>query len=596
MIEQLSREELNMMNSYRSYYAPSDQANYIKNDWAPMEKILAPWESAKNDHLYQMFGNKFILSKRIEYIKDKSDIITQIQNLKLGKDFNGIRKQHSGEEFVNAFLDLVRTLGKGKLGWEYGAREYISDLELAGNAYTIKQVDFPLPDGKMVKADVGTKPLRVLAKIAKAYDLPGFEEFRIGHSLILNQNKISGCLSLSIHPMDYMTMSDNDCGWDSCMQWTGEGGYRQGTVEMMNSPTVVVAYLNSTDPYYVGVNQYWNNKRWRQLFVVDRNCVVAVKGYPYQNNDLTQAAMDWILELAKENLGWKYAEPRFADLRDEDGVCFESLIGSEIAPDGCVKLQLDCGRMYDDLGSLEKHLIAPSLKITEDDLSCCTQTLILTYSGVSECMACGETNNDFDDESCLLCDKCMKFVRCEYCGDRIGPDSGYSIDGRLICDYCYENNVYTCHSCGEEHVAENMRVIQVLPRLSKEYMKNAVQQWRNKTHFTKGNYIPSEPENVEFNFNWYSEPYWVCDCHDCISSWKATHLKENANIYTAGICWDKRNYVYLDDLVEEELKDCTFSFRDKEDGETVEEFNQAYIEWLEQLGQLLYPLESLGQL
>ena len=76
--------------------------------------------------------------------------------------------------------------------------------------------------------------MRVLSKIATAYNLPGFEDFRIAQSLVTNQANLKGYITLSIHPLDYMTMSDNNCGWDSCMSWQEEGCYRQGTVEMMN--------------------------------------------------------------------------------------------------------------------------------------------------------------------------------------------------------------------------------------------------------------------------------------------------------------------------------------------------------------------------
>ena len=38
-------------------------------------------------------------------------------------------------------------------------------------------------------------------------------------------------------------MSDNNSGWESCMSWRNNGCYRRGTVEMMNSPYVIVAYL-----------------------------------------------------------------------------------------------------------------------------------------------------------------------------------------------------------------------------------------------------------------------------------------------------------------------------------------------------------------
>ena len=54
------------------------------------------------------------------------------------------------------------------------------------------------------------------------------------------------------------------------MSWFEKGEYRQGTVEMMNSECVVVAYLESTTNMTIRDGE-WNSKRWRELFVVDEN-------------------------------------------------------------------------------------------------------------------------------------------------------------------------------------------------------------------------------------------------------------------------------------------------------------------------------------
>ena len=91
-----------------------------------------------------------------------------------------------------------------------------------------------------------------------------FEQMRIKHSQILNKKRLKGTLCLSIHPLDYITISDNNCDWDSCMTWTGDdcpGEYRLGTLEMMNSPSVVVAYLDSKEPYHpLDDGRAWSNK------------------------------------------------------------------------------------------------------------------------------------------------------------------------------------------------------------------------------------------------------------------------------------------------------------------------------------------------
>lgn len=601
IIEQLTQEEKDMIDYYREAYAPNDDGCVSSNNWAPVEKILTPWATAKSHHLYQLLGNQLMVSKEIAYEKNKEELLAQMLRMRFGTKFGtDTRKEYSGEVFINAFLKLIQTVARQydkSDPWQFYARSYINEDYLVNNAYGESMVDFPLPSGKSIQVKAGAKPMRILSKIARAYNLPGFEDFRIAHSLILNQKHIYGTMTLSIHPLDYMTMSDNNCGWDSCMQWTGEGSYRQGTVEMMNSPTVVVVYMNAHDPYVLGKDYKWSNKKWRQLFVVDYRSIVAIKAYPYQNDELTKTAMDWIVELARKNLGWKIAEPRWINPDDTDALFFEGLVDSALAPSGHIGIALDCGNMYNDLGALFEHLVAPAEDLNENDIDNCyypTHYLLLPYSGASECMLCGAVDPDFDDESCLICDDCMSFTRCEYCDERISPNDGYSVDGRYICSYCYDNHVFTCNYCGEEHLKEDLMEIRVMPRLSTEYMRIARENWQNLPYYSRGNYIPSNPEEVEFNFYVRYPTYYVCRDSYCREDWKNSTLKPGAAIHNAEISWDRYEYVYLDELTDEAAEEIP-AFRYKNPDESMEMYNQAYINWLADCGCNTYPLLELSQ-
>ena len=169
------------------------------------------------------------------------------------------------DAFFNWFYDLPSSERPS-----YNTLNLVNHRNLATNSYSIGEpFEVNLPDGKILKVQKGTKPLRVLAKMAQAFNLEGFEEFRLTHSRILNQKKMTGELCLSIHPMDFMTMSDNNSNWESCMSWSDYGCYRRGTVEMMNSECVVVAYLRAKEDMKVSEDLYWNNKKWRCWFFFD---------------------------------------------------------------------------------------------------------------------------------------------------------------------------------------------------------------------------------------------------------------------------------------------------------------------------------------
>jgi hypothetical protein len=87
------------------------------------------------------------------------------------------------------------------------------------------------------------------------------------------------------------------------MSWVEHGCYRHGTVEMMNSPCVLVAYLASDNStYYIGVGKEWNNKKYRQLVIVDPAFITTVRPYPNENTALDEAIISWIQELMIKNI------------------------------------------------------------------------------------------------------------------------------------------------------------------------------------------------------------------------------------------------------------------------------------------------------
>ena len=140
---------------------------------------------------------------------------------------------------------------------------YIKDVpRFAVNKYCFKF------DNREMIIEPGQKIIKTIQKVLNfyGYDMSNglFEEFRNKVSNITTSSNIKSNLVLSIHPIDYMTMSDNNCGWSSCMSWKNNGMYSDGTIEMMNSNMIIVAYLESDNPFIVN-NHIIPNKSWRTL-------------------------------------------------------------------------------------------------------------------------------------------------------------------------------------------------------------------------------------------------------------------------------------------------------------------------------------------
>ena len=498
---------------------------YVRNyaDWnthLDAAGIVKFWEQYKSQYLFRLFGEQLILSKEVTYKKDINELEDELDEALFWYESKGYK-------FVQAFKQLMAQ------GGIYQYHDYLDDLitlcALAENIYHGKSFSLPLPNGKELSVNEGCKVSRILGKIAAELNLPGYEEFRIAHSQVLNQKQLKGMLYLSIHPLDYMTMSDNDCGWSSCMSWMDEGEYRRGTVEMMNSPMVVVAYLaNPKDN--MNLNGFkWSNKKWRELFIINSDIITGVKGYPYQNSFLETIVCDWLRELAITNLGLEYYDKivTYHNYRDFD---FE---------DRTYNIRFYTDAMYNDFGS-RSHLAYLNPNANNPKNMC------FNYSGPSMCMHCGQETDNFDGESCMICGNCDDSRRCDECGDRYDRRDLYELDGCFYCEYCYNNMAITCDSCQNDHHCNDITEV-CLARANPD---------GTHTIYT----------DIVANF-----------CSDCLHKIVNNHLKSaDCKIYEHNQGWRYCPYVLIDDCTEDTLK-YIFKFDTVEEALNWQGFTNSFI-------------------
>lgn len=438
MYNLLTNHEIDMMDYYIKNYGPRE--DYVEPS-ASMEHLMRFWDRGKSEYLNRIFKDNLILEKTISFEKDIEEIQDEIRVKVIDRYCSDSAKEC--EDFLRAWDELGFELGQKDSEVCWTLQRLVQSNSLASNRYDYNNYDIPLPGEKKYRVSRGCKVSKAIGKIANAYKLSGYETFRIYHSQVLNEKSVSGTLCISIHPLDYMTMSDNDCGWGSCMSWYDHGDYRQGTVEMMNSPMVVVAYLKSSTDYCInGSKEYfWNSKRWRELFVVNENVIAGIKGYPYWNESLELATIDWLTELATEaNIG-KYRE----DIIHYSGRNNNFYIGDEVHD-----LHFHTRLMYNDF-YCENH----NMRISETN----NIPTDIEYSGISECLCCGNELYDFNSEADLFCLNCEDVYQCYECGEYHSRDDLIEVNGNLYCRWCYEEYFSVCEGCGEEvHINDTMSV------------------------------------------------------------------------------------------------------------------------------------------
>lgn len=434
MIEQLPNEEKKIFGYYIDDHADVPR----KTD---VDFILREWDRCKSIYLNKIFKNNLILSKPIKYTRGKDELYDEIHNTFFC--YTPENNTPKYRQFIERWRQLfykhrwMEEYSEEEMNMFQRAMELIDSEVLAEDAWMFNPCEIKLPKmEKALKLQPGTHPMKVIRKIAEIYDIEYFEEFRIKHSQILNQKTLKGDLHISIHPLDYATMSDNDCGWSSCMSWEESGCYRQGTVEMMNSSMVIVAYLASSSPMDIH-GMKWSNKKWRQLFIIKPEGIFNIKAYPYFNETLTIAVMDWLKELATEAGIGTYHDELFHYDKGEE---FESPLfsyGVDIWPRTYM--------MYNDFGCDQLAYLTNDKNLYDGG------TLKFNYSGKSECMSCGELTDRFQNEEALSCSDCFAPKRCSVCGCELSDDEGWYIDDEWYCEDCVDENCYVDKITEEYH-------------------------------------------------------------------------------------------------------------------------------------------------
>lgn len=483
LIDKLTPKEKDMIGTYIDYYACDDTGRSASVDY-----LLRFWDQNKDKYLSLIFDGKLQLTKEITFTQDAEET------------FEEVRKAVLHNEAANAFLNEWRR----RFGWY----DYDDDLTievkcclyemvgwetLVSNRWDKETFIVPFPDGTSFKVQRGTKISKAIGKIVKGFNMSeaGYEAFRIACSQGLNQKTLKGTLTLSIHPMDYMTMSDNECDWSSCMSWREQGCYRMGTVEMMNSPMVVVAYLTAEDSKLNFDNYQWNSKKWRELLIITPDIICNVLGYPYRNSFLSKAAIGWLKELAFEHAGWTYAND--TPISWEQHVWF-----SPYDTDDKICVITDTYNMYNDFSDRNHYgYFARDIE----------GRLYINYSGPSECMSCGQEDPEIDEEGTLVGLCCEEVEYCEFCGARITRHSdSYWVDDMHICQFCMEDHTHEdIHE--DTHLNDNLHAIALLSddnraRHHAIYIPYTDWNWTCLSHYVKRLYGVHQ-------FEWSPERFYV---------------------------------------------------------------------------------------
>lgn len=444
LFERLPQEDINKLWRYLSNYGGG--ATLPESD---MDYFLRFWKDAKVP-FFEAFGGKFIIKKSVCFNKPEDKMEEEMEEI---MKYGGYEIREFRSEIRSALGEIFPSYSDEY----YNLKCFVDDYQLlVKNYYDGPAIIIPASatvNGRPLQVNSNCKISKMLGKIAEALGINPklYEEFRKAHSQVLNQKNIRGNLCLSIHPLDFITMSDNNCGWSSCMSWMEDAGdYRLGTIEMMNSKYVVIAYVEAKEPlcleHPTDKENSWNSKRWRQLYIVTPEMILGNRQYPYDNDYLQGTTIKWLRELMTSVAGYGPYE--------QETCLIENAKNNHFGTNRCY-ISLSMTYMYNDI--YNQRLAYVNMPYFSQ-----AYEYMLNLSGEAVCTGCGEVIDRGEiDSSEVNCRHCSGCFYCEHCGEWSGGETYTGLDGRTYCEWCYYNELEQCECCEDRGEMADMKHIYI---------------------------------------------------------------------------------------------------------------------------------------
>ena len=241
---------------------------------------LNNWAKNKS-HLYLAFGKKLKLEKEIEL------------------DFSG------DSNYVKCLIS--------KFYQEITQAKVKRFLKSCSNAEVVMNCLNRNVSFENIKFRAGDKISKCIGKILDLYDITPAEKdsVLIKFSMLIQGVKAKGSAVLSIDPVDYITMSENNSNWESCHSMSG--CFRTGPFAYLQDSSTTISYVKPKDDcvftYGDSKTLTYSNKNWRQIVLFSKELKYAtqLRQYPYtsQANQSTVASIVMNILNAKNGLDYQ---------------------------------------------------------------------------------------------------------------------------------------------------------------------------------------------------------------------------------------------------------------------------------------------------
>lgn len=405
-----------------------------------LDYVMREWENNKRKFIDRFGGLVFEWPEPVEFTLDP------VEKKRRASEFIDCVSHTFDNEALAAFLDLnLDSFFENKVSNSCGKN---------------------IPEGmKLIKAfkffESNKQALRDMQDIA---------------SQMIQENKVKGTLCFSVHPLDFLSSSENTYNWRSCHALDGE--YRAGNLSYMVDSTTFMVYLKGADNTYLSAfpsTVKWNSKKWRMLLHTseDDRLMFAGRQYPFSS----KSGIDLVLNIynnfmtetsygtTRKYYGWRadYIDsyvPFDADAMDDVRILETRylIIRDRLAAIDDIVVAAPCTLNYNDIlcSTCYKYPYYAVLNSWEWFSVDYYKEHPIVIGGEIPCVHCG--NELIRDPETMRCDDCERdygyeendnYGHCENCGCRIYYDDAYYVNDEYICDHCFNNDCFVCDHCGE---------------------------------------------------------------------------------------------------------------------------------------------------
>lgn len=298
-----------------------------------------------------------------------------------------------------------------------------------------------------IKCATGQKTSRIIGKLCREFGVDRHERYNAVFAQLsdaLNPLQMLKTALLSVHPCDFLEMSNKDNTWTSCHNLEN-GSYQAGALSYMTDEVSMIFFTVDPGPTD---HFYRLPRRSRQMFFYKENTLFQSRLYP---SDLSEP-MDLYRGIVQKAIATCLGVPNrwiLKKKRDDVNECCSSGEGSRQYPDynyhGNVSVLKTCGTVAQFVVGKPSLCVCCGQAYHHGHLKCRCEDMVV-------CKDCGNTvsiHNARYIEGAYHCNACLHI--CAVCGDLIHGNMypAYDRRGRLveICEHCYQQSFEPCAAC-----------------------------------------------------------------------------------------------------------------------------------------------------